>query len=378
MRTDFALHASQLFDGEILRRDISVLVKGGKTADIVSGKVPGATSLKDGLLLAPGFVDCQVNGGGGVLLNDDPTPQTIATIAQAHRKFGTTSFLPTLISDTREKMRAAIDAVETAIAQGQASILGIHLEGPFLNPARKGVHSAAHIIEPRMDDIALLSSLQAGVTLVTLAPEKAPPGFIGALKQRGVIIAAGHTDASAGQIEASLKEGVSGFTHLYNAMSQMSSRAPGAVGAALADDASYAGIIADGQHVSLDALRVAFKAKTAKKLFLVSDAMAPLGADLKTFQLFDEIIHVEAGRLTTASGTLAGAQLDMASAMRFMVQHVGVKIEEALMMATSTPASFLGLKNKVGHIAQDCRADFVALDATLQVADVWLAGEKQA
>jgi N-acetylglucosamine-6-phosphate deacetylase len=378
VRTDFALHAPRLFDGENLSHDVSVLVSGGKVVEIVSGTAPGAVSLKNGTLLAPGFVDCQVNGGGGVLLNDAPSPQTVAAIAHAHLKFGTTSFLPTLISDTREKMRAAINAVDAAIAQEQASVLGIHLEGPFLNPSRKGVHSEAHIIEPQMSDIGLLSSLENGVTLVTLAPEKAPPGFIRALKQRGVIISAGHTDASAEQIELSLKEGVTGFTHLYNAMSQMSSRAPGSVGAALADDASYAGIIADGRHVSVDALRVAFKAKTAKRLFLVSDAMASLGTCLKTFQLFGETIHVEQGRLATEKGTLAGAQLDMASAVRFMVQHAGVKIEEALMMATSTPANFLGLEKRIGRIAPNYRADLVALDANLQVADVWLVGEKQA
>lgn len=376
MRGDVVLHATRLFDGEKLREDISVRVKDGKIGDVVSGKVSGALSLDKDAILSPGFIDCQVNGGGGVLFNDDPTPQGIATIAEAHRKLGTTSILPTLISDTREKIQTAIAAVDQAIAQKQSSILGIHIEGPFLNVARKGVHPASHIIEARDDDIALLSSLKNGVTVVTLAPEKVPSGFIKSLVAENVIVSAGHTDANAEQIEAALKEGVRGFTHLYNAMSQLQNRAPGAVGAALASDDAYAGIIADGHHVSVDALRVAFKAKGAGKLFLVSDAMASLGTNMKTFNLFGEAIRVESGRLATASGTLAGAQLSMAEAVRFLVSRVGVEMEDALTMATATPTSFLKLEHKVGHIARGVYANIVALDEGLNVTDVWARGQK--
>jgi N-acetylglucosamine-6-phosphate deacetylase len=370
-----ALYASRLFDGEKICTDMSVIVKDGLVADVVAGKVAGANEING--LLSPGFIDCQVNGGGGVMLNDDPSPTTISKIAKAHLKRGTTSFLPTLISDTREKIKAAIGAADAAIAQKQTSVLGIHIEGPFLNVARRGVHPAAHIIEAQDDDIALLSSLKNGVTLVTLAPEEAPPGFIKQLAARGVIVNAGHTDATSGQIEAALKEGVRGFTHLYNAMSQMQQRAPSVVGAALADDQSFASIIADGHHVSVENLRVALKAKTAKKLFLVSDAMASLGAGEKSFNLFDETIHVEGGRLTTVAGTLAGAHIDMAGAVRFMAQQAGATLEQALMMATSTPASFLKLENRIGTIAPGCCADFVLLDEKLNVTDVWCAGDKQ-
>lgn len=374
---DFAIHAPQLFDGETLHTDLSVLVRGETIADVIEGKAHGCplVALPQETILAPGFIDCQVNGGGGILFNDDPSKQTIATIATAHRRFGVTSFLPTLISDRREKMREAIAAVGAAITQGQASVLGIHLEGPFLNPARKGVHPAAHIVPADKNDIALLSSLQNGVTLVTLAPEKAPSGFIKTLASNGAIVSAGHTDGTAAQIEAALKEGVRGFTHLYNAMSQMQPRAPGAVGACLADNDSFASIIADGHHVSIEALRVALKAKTARKLFLVSDAMASLGAQIKNFKLFGEEIFVEEGRLATASGTLAGAQIDMASAVRFMIEKAGASIGEALAMASATPADFLKLEQKLGRIAPGLRADFTALDDNLHVIDSWVAGK---
>ncbi len=373
--TDFSIHAPALFDGESLRHDISVHVKNGLIAEVTPGKAPNAIELKPGTLLAPGFIDTQVNGGGGVLLNDNPSPAAIATIAAAHRRFGVTSFLPTLISDTREKMKLAIAAVDAAIAQGQHSVLGIHLEGPFLNPARKGVHPESHLIKPEESDIELLSSLKNGATLVTLAPEMAPPGFISKLKQRGVIVAAGHTDASCEQIDTALQQGVTGFTHLYNAMSQLNSRAPGAVGACLADNNSFAGIIADGHHVAPAALRVALKAKSAAKLFLVSDAMSALGADMTEFSLFGRKVLVQKGKLVTEDGTLAGAQLDMASAVRYMNGKAGATIEEALSMATSTPAEFLGLAHKIGRIKPGLRADFVALDEKNQVRQTWLMGQ---
>jgi N-acetylglucosamine-6-phosphate deacetylase len=372
---DFAIHASQLFDGDHIRKNASVLVKNGAILDVVSGKAQNAITLKEDALLAPGFIDCQVNGGDGVMFNDDPSPETIATIADAHRRFGVTSFLPTFISDTREKMRMAIAAVDEVISQGQLSVLGIHLEGPFLNPKRRGAHAQEHIAGARADDIDLLSSLKKGTTLVTLAPEVMPEGFISALKQRGIIICAGHTDARSEEIETALQQGVRGFTHLYNAMSQMTSRAPGAVGACLADSESFAGIIADGHHVSAEALRVALKSKTARKLFLVSDAMASFGTELKSFSLFGEKIYVERGRLSTASGTLAGAQLDIASAMRFMIKHAGATLNEALTMTSSTPATFLRLENKIGRIAPGLRADFIVLDASLSVSEYWVAGQ---
>lgn len=377
MKPAFAIHAPQLFDGDALHSDMFVCVREGKVSDIVDEKPNDChvVMLPQGATLSPGFIDAQVNGGGGVMLNDDPTPHTIAKIGAAHRSFGTTSFLPTLISDTREKMAAAVAAVDAAIAEGQKSVVGLHLEGPFLNPARKGVHPEAHIIPARNDDVALLTSLKNGVTLVTLAPEEAPQGFVKELIAHGVVVAAGHTDGTSEEIQAVLKDGVTGFTHLYNAMSQLNARAPGAVGACLANDASFAGIIADGHHVSVEALRIAVKAKTAARLFLVSDAMASLGTKMKSFKLFDEDIFVGDGLLTTASGTLAGAQLDMASAVRFMVEKVGLSLAQALTMATSTPASFLKLDKAIGRIAPGMAANFVALDERLHVIDSWVRGD---
>lgn len=373
-----ALKADKVFDGMTIRSGVAVLVEDGRIAGLVPQTEAAASeimTLPPGSLLAPGFIDVHVNGGGGTLLNDEPTPEGVKAIAAAHRPFGTTGLLPTLISDKRDVMRRALDAVGEALEENAPGVLGIHLEGPFLNPARRGVHPASHLDVMRDGDIDLLCSLKGrGRTIVTLAPERVPPGAIRELTGRGVLVCAGHTDATAEQIQAAIEEGLAGFTHLYNAMSQLGSRAPGTVGAALNDEGTFAGIIPDGHHVADLSVRLAYLAKGVERLMIVTDAMSPVGTTMESFPLFGTTILVGEGRCVTEDGTLAGALIDMAGAVRHMVRRVGVPLEHALAMASRVPAHFLRLDDEYGSIAPRKRANLVALDSNLDVLATWIDG----
>jgi N-acetylglucosamine-6-phosphate deacetylase len=365
--------ALRFVNGEIAGHDgVLSVVAGTIAADA------GADAIEidlDGGILLPGFIDTQVNGGGGVLFNDTPTVEAIAAIGAAHRQFGTTGFLPTLISDDLDKVDVAMRAVEAAIAARVPGVLGIHLEGPFLSSARKGTHDPAKFRRLDADSIALLSGLQMGRTLVTLAPEQCAPGDIAALVAAGVIVAAGHTDASYAQMIAAFAAGVTGVTHLYNAMSPFTHRAPGAVGAALENQSAYCGLIVDGRHVDPAAIRIALNARPHDRFMLVTDAMPTVGAAEKSFMLQGKPIHVVDGVCVEENGTLAGSDLDMATALRNMVAMVGSPLAEASAMASAVPAAFLGLSDR-GRLAPGARADFVWLDRDLGVRGVWIAGER--
>lgn len=330
-------------------------------------------SLEGGFLM-PGFIDMQVNGGGGVLFNDAPTVDTIRTVAAAHRRFGTTGFLPTLISDDLEVIAQAIAAVDAAICAHVPGVLGIHLEGPFLNAARKGVHNPEKFRVLDAKTLDLMMSLKHGKTLITLAPEKAPPGVIAALTARGAIVAAGHTEATYEEMTSAVQNGLTGVTHLFNAMSQMTARAPGVVGAALDLSALYAGVIVDGFHVADSNLRVAYRAKREDRLMLVTDAMPSVGAVQKEFSLYGEPIIVVDGKCITADGTLAGSDLDMASAIRNAAKLLTAEIETVVQMATQTPATFLGLGHKYGQVAPGYPANLVWMDMDLRVKGTWISG----
>jgi N-acetylglucosamine-6-phosphate deacetylase len=357
-----------LLDGGF-REDVAVVIEGDRIAD-VGDPVAGEPIDLCGGILAPGFVDLQVNGGGDVLLNDSPDAATMARIADAHLPFGTTALLPTLISDSLEKAAQAIAALNASDIPG---VVGLHLEGPFLNPARKGVHDAGHFRPLDEAGVELLTSLRRGKMLVTLAPEIVAPTQIAELVASGVVVAAGHSAATYEQVRAALDAGLSGFTHLFNGMSQLENRAPGVVGAALEDRASWCGVIADGHHVHPAALRVALAAKPTGKVLLVTDAMPPVGGRLDSFAIGGERIWVRDGVLSNGR-TLAGSYLDMASAVRNAVHLLGVEPAEALRMASLYPARALGLDRDIGQIAVGHRADLVLLDAELQVRQVWRGG----
>ena len=357
----------------------AVLLEGARIVGVVDdddARVRDADCVDlDGGWLLPGFIDAQVNGGGGVLLNNAPTVDGIATIARAHRRYGTTGLLPTLISDRVETMRAAIAAVRDAIVQRVPGVLGVHLEGPWLAPARKGTHDAAVFRVPDADEVALATSLDNGVTLVTLAPECVPPDAIRALVAGGAIVSAGHTAASYEQMRAGLDAGVRGFTHLYNAMTPMTGREPGVVGAALDDLDAWCGVIVDGVHVHPASLRVALAARPRGKLFLVTDAMPMVGADDPSFELYGQTITAVDGVVRNAAGALAGSALDMATAVRNCVTLLGLPLDEAARMASTYPAAFLGMADARGRIAPGLAADLVLLDPTLQVRATWIGGD---
>jgi N-acetylglucosamine-6-phosphate deacetylase len=363
------------------RDDIAVLVGAGRIEALISpDRVPAETQRHDlgGRSLLPGFIDTQVNGGGGVLFNDTPTVDGIRAIGVAHRRFGTTGFLPTLISNDLDTMRAAIAAVDAAIAEGVPGVLGIHLEGPFISEARKGVHAAQFLHRPDAEELRLSGSLAHGVTLLTLAPERVDTDAIRTLVAKGVIVAAGHSDADYATVRSMLAAGVSGFTHLFNAMSPLTGRAPGMVGAALDDRGAWCGVIVDGHHVHPACLRVALHAKPHGKLFLVTDAMPPVGADNPSFVLNGETITAHAGICRTSDGRLAGSALSMIDAVHNTVRMLDVPLDEAARMASTYPAAFLGLGATHGRIAPDYRADFTVIGVDGQVTETWIGGMPQA
>lgn len=354
----------------------AVLVENGCVAAIVAPDALSAGTEVARLAgsLVPGFIDTQVNGGGGVLFNDAPTVEGIAAIAAAHRRFGTTGLLPTLISDDLSVIRQAVAAVDAAIEAGVPGILGIHIEGPFLNVERKGIHSADKIRVLDEEGFAALTGLRRGRTLVTLAPERTSPEMVRRLVDAGLIVSAGHTNATYEQAVAAIEAGLTGITHLFNAMSPLASRRPGVVGAALERDDVTCGIIVDGHHVSPATLRLALRCKPRDRVMLVTDAMPSVGSDASEFVLQGSRILVRDDLVTDEAGTLAGSNLDMAGAVRNAVSMLGVTLEEAVAMASSVPAAFLGLAD-TGRIAPGLRADLVLLDDALAVTASWIAGE---
>ncbi|HUL87820.1 MAG TPA: N-acetylglucosamine-6-phosphate deacetylase [Pseudolabrys sp.] len=372
-----ALLADRVFDGQRWHTEAAVLIRGGRILGLgswneVSPDWP-QTRLPVGAFLAPGFVDLQVNGGGGVLLNDQPTADGMRAIARAHRRYGTTACLPTLITDTREQMQTAIAAARSI--DSRDGVLGLHLEGPFISPRRPGVHRSDRITQPGPGDLEQLCELAgAGRSLVTLAPECVPEGFVRTLAASGVRISIGHSEASAAVVMHAVAHGATGVTHLFNAMPPFSARAPGIIGAALAEHRLTAGLIVDGIHVDPVSVRAAFSAKGSDRIALVTDAMPTVGTSLDRFELVGRTIKLTDGRLTTEEGTLAGAHLTMASAVRNAVSLAQLPLEEALRSASLTPARFLGLENERGTLIPGARADLVALSQELSVVATWFDG----
>jgi N-acetylglucosamine-6-phosphate deacetylase len=379
MKTEpHAIAADVVFDGDFVRERHVVIIAGERIIGVTPrSDVPRLMSVDEmpgGVWLAPGFIDVQVNGGGDVLFNNEPTVEAIATLAAAHRRFGTTALLPTFITDRPDKMAAAIAAVEQAAAM-HPGILGIHLEGPFLSPAKPGVHDAAAIRRPERSDLDLLTGLRDGVTVVTLAPEEAPPGFIAALARAGVRVSLGHSIATYEETRAAMAEGLTGFTHLFNAMRPLGSRDPGPIAAALETPDCFYGLIVDGEHVHPAMLNLALRG--AGRPMLVTDAMPPVGGRRADFTLYGEEISVRNGRCLRADGTLAGAALDMAGAVRNCVRLLGLPLPRALHMASAAPAAFLGLSDRLGRLAPGLRADLVAFAPDdVSVAATWVAGAK--
>ena len=337
MRT--VLINGRVLTGDVLREDVAVVLDGDRIADVVPADAApdGARVDLDGGTLLPGFIDTQVNGGGGVLFNDEPTVEGIAAIAAAHRRFGATGFLPTLISDDLDVIDRAMRAVEAAMEQGVPGVLGIHIEGPYLSARRRGIHSLDRLRDLDEEGLALLTSLKRGRTLVTVAPEAATPAMISRLAAAGVVVAIGHTNAGYDEARRALDAGATGVTHLFNAMSQLGNREPGVVGAALDDPNCWCGLIVDGRHVHDATLRIALRARPLDRFMLVTDAMPSVGMTEKVFDLHGRRITVQDGVCMDEHGTLAGADLDMASAVRNAVERLGLTLPQAAFMAARPP-----------------------------------------
>ena len=371
-----AVAASCVFDGDVVHRDAAAIVVADRIDSIVQrARIPAnlpVYELPKGAWLVPGFIDVQVNGGGDVLFNDAPTAETARKIGAAHRRFGTTAFLPTLISDSPAKMGAALAALDELSAG--PSVLGIHLEGPFLSPDKAGVHDPRHIRSPTASDFEMITGRRRGVTLVTLAPEQVPPDFISKLTTAGVRVALGHSMATYAQTQQAIADGLTGFTHLFNAMRALDSREPGPIGAALECADVWYGLIVDRVHVAPAMLRLALRGRG--RPILVTDAMPPVGGKRATFTLNGTKIFARDGCCTRQDGRLAGTCLDMASAVRNCVRSLGVPLTEALRFASGNPAQFLGMADELGKLAPGWRADMAAIDPeTVEVYRTWVAGE---
>jgi N-acetylglucosamine-6-phosphate deacetylase len=371
---------ARIFDGQEWRDGSALLVEEGVIAGICAEReVTSNVETVDlgGGMLVPGFVDLQVNGGGGVLLNDTPTLDGIRTICAAHARFGTTALLPTLITDTPEVTRAAIEAGIEAAEARVPGFLGLHLEGPHLSVSRKGAHDPK-LIRPMDDgDVAALTDAvcRLPVLLTTVSPETVPPDRIAALVAAGVKVSLGHSDTSFAVAAAAQAAGATLVTHLFNAMSPLAHRDPGLVGAALESGSAWAGLIADGFHVDRHAIAIALRAKNGPgRIFLVTDAMATIGTELDEFFLNGRRIKRQGGRLTLEDGTLAGADLDMISAVRFMHREMGLSLDEALRMASLYPAQAIGKADVLGHFRKGSAASMVHLTDALDIACVWTDG----
>ena len=354
----------------------ALVVDGARIAAIVdaSDAPPGERVDLDGGLLLPGFIDTQVNGGGGALFNDEPTPQTIMRIGEAHRRFGTTGFLPTVISDDLHVLADAVAATGAAVDAGCPGVLGVHLEGPFIAVERRGVHDKAKVRRLDRTSLGLLTGLKTGRTVVTLAPERADRTLIERLVAAGVIVSVGHTDGDYDEIRTAFAAGATGVTHLFNAMSPLESRQPGAVGAALEDQAVWCGLIVDGRHVHPAVLRTALRSRPLERFMLVTDAMPTVGGDTDSFTLQGREIRVVDGVCQAPDGTLAGSHLNMAQAVKNTVEMLGVSLADAVRMASRNPAEFLGLGDELGRIAPGYRASLALVDDALEVQATWIDG----
>lgn len=375
-----AITGARIFDGDLWHEHHALVIEDGKVAAIAPLRdVPAEarTVPMDGLSLVPGFVDLQVNGGGGVLLNEQRDVEGIRTICAAHARFGTTALLPTLITDTPEVTEEAITAGLAARAAAVPGFLGLHLEGPHLSIARKGAHDPALIRPMEEADLERTVAARKGLEalLTTLAPENASNAQIARLAAAGVTVSLGHSDSGYATATAAVEAGAHVVTHLFNAMSQLGNREPGMVGATLDLGHVSAGLIADGFHVHPAAIRTALRAKRGPgRIFLVTDAMSPMGTDMTSFFLNGREIFREGGRLTLADGTLAGADIDMASCVRYMRDTVGVELEEALRMASLYPAEAIGMTGRKGRLTHGHDADFAVIDGDVAVVSTWIAG----
>ncbi len=378
----FALDNCDIYTGDEILTDSAVVVRDGQISELVPSSGLAERDVEivnlEGMSVSPGFLDLQVNGGGDKMFNEDPSVDCIRRIMAGHRRFGTTDILPTFITGPYEGMRSAANAVDDAIRAGEDGVLGVHFEGPLLSESKLGVHDAAFAKSSPDDELNALFAAnvgRSGSTVVTLAPEVVPAGYVRMLVDKGIRVAAGHTKASAAEVREAIDEGLSLGTHVWNAMSALGSREAGAVGALLGDSRVWCDFVADGHHVSFETLALSLRSLAQPKAILVTDAMHPVGGEKAGYTLGPYEVRVTDGKATTAEGVLAGSVLDLATAIRNMVQHVGVPKDEALRMATLYPAEFLGIDSLRGRIAPGYPAHLAIFDNEVHVSGVVYDGK---
>ena len=373
-----ALLGSQIFCGERFYDDHALLVEGKSIVDIVDkNNTPdnfNKIELDQGIL-APGFIDLQVNGGGGVLFNNSPNKESLNTIIKAHQFFGTTSVMPTVISDSLEVLEQCIKTVTEEI-KNNSSLLGIHIEGPFFNTKYRGVHQKQYISTINSDYLNLFESLRGFPVMLTLAPECISSQQLKHLTSLGIKTLAGHSDASYDKLDDAIKNGLDGFTHLFNAMGQISAREPGVVGSALHFENTFASIIVDLHHVHPSLIQLAYQLKPTGKLFFISDSMATINHGKPSFELYDEVVNESDGRLVNSEGKLAGSSITQIDAVKNAYQKCNIPLNQALAMASRYPAEYLGIENHLGSLKPGYRADLVHFDSNFKVHNAWVSGKQ--
>lgn len=372
------VNASSIFDGEVIHQLAQLVIENEVVVELITDlkKFKHDVDFHIDGLIVPGFIDLQVNGGGGVLLNNQPDIAGVRTMLSAHQAFGTTGMLPTLITDTASIMTKAADAIAGAISSGASGILGVHFEGPHLSVAKKGAHSSEYIRSIGDAEWQVLSRKDLGQIAVTVAPETVSPEDITRMVELGIKVFLGHSDADFATAKSAIDAGASGFTHLFNAMSPMTGREPGMVGAALYFDQTVCGLIVDGHHVDYHNCQTAIKTKPPGGVVLVTDAMSVVGTNIERFDFFDREIIRDGDKLNSTTGELAGSALDMASAVRNSYRHLALPLEEVLRMASYYPARYLGMEKSLGHLRVGAQANFAVLSPELMVTQTWVSGTR--
>ena len=373
-----ALIGAQLFSGKEFFDNRALLIDGENIIDVINEHdIPNNFEIQklNGGILSPGFIDLQVNGGGGKLFNNSPDKESLNAIIEAHQHFGTTSIMPTVISDSLNVLKRCATTISEEI-ENNKSLLGVHIEGPFFNVKYRGVHQKQYINTINSDYLNLFESLQDFPVMLTLAPECISTKQLKHLKSLGFKILAGHTDASYDQLEEAIKYGLDGFTHLFNAMGQISAREPGVVGSALTFDNATASIIVDLHHVHPCLIQMAYKQKPQGKLFFVSDSMATIHHGEPSFELYDEVVSESNGRIINSEGKLAGSSITQIDAIKNAYQSCNIPLNEALAMASRYPAEYLGVANYLGSLESGYRADLTHFSLDFQVQNVWVAGKQ--
>ena len=373
-----AITGSKLFNGIDFIEHKALLIEDQHIAGIVNeDAIPTDFQVKklEGGILSPGFIDLQVNGGGGKLFNNSPDKESLNTIISAHQYFGTTSIMPTVISDSLNILQKCTDTISNEIDNNH-SLLGIHIEGPFFNVKYRGVHQKQYINTINASYLNLFETLDKFPVMLTLAPECISIKQLKHLKSLGFKILAGHTDANYDQLEEAIKYGLDGFTHLFNAMGQISAREPGVVGSAFDFDETSASIIVDLHHVHPSLINLSFKQKPKGKLFFVSDSMATINHGEPSFELYDEVVSESNGRIINSEGKLAGSSITQIDAIKNAYQKCSIPLESAISMATLYPAEYLGVSDYIGQLKKGYRADLAHFDSNFHVQNVWLAGKQ--